>query len=462
MTTRGGPHIAVIDIGKTNAKLVLVDSGEPTELGTRTRPNTVLTGDPYPRYDIEALWQFILDALAALHREHGVDRIIATTHGAAAALLDAQGDLALPVLDYEHGGPESVAADYDAIRPSFAETGSPRLPAGLNLGAQIFWQSRHFPKAFRDVASIVMYPQYWGFRLTGVTANEVTSLGAHSDLWNPQTRDYSAIVDRLGWRPLFASIRKAADRLGTIRPEIAEQTGLRQDTPVYCGLHDSNAALLPHLLSRRPPFSVVSTGTWVIAMAVGGAPVVLDPLRDTLLNVNALGDPVASARFMGGREYAVLTAGLNGVPSAEESAAVLSRLTMLLPSVQSGSGPFPNRKAVWRRDTGISPGERHAAISFYLGMMTSVCLEAIGAEGITITEGPFARNDLYSRMLSAATGRSVLPTVTEGLGPSMGAALVASNAAWSAPPEEAIIFEDDEQWRSYARAWRAETHLQAV
>ena len=29
-----------------------------------------------------------------------------------------------------------------------------------------------------------MYPQYWAYRLTGVLANEVTSLGCHTDLWN--------------------------------------------------------------------------------------------------------------------------------------------------------------------------------------------------------------------------------------------------------------------------------------
>ena len=41
-------------------------------------------------------------------------------------------------------------------------------------------------------------------------------------------------------------------------------------TPVLTGIHDSNASLLPHLIDRKPPFAVVSTGTWVIAMAIGG------------------------------------------------------------------------------------------------------------------------------------------------------------------------------------------------
>ena len=53
-------------------------------------------------------------------------------------------------------GPDELAAEYDAVRPGFAETGSPRLPAGLELGAQVFWQFRCFPKEAARVAAILM------------------------------------------------------------------------------------------------------------------------------------------------------------------------------------------------------------------------------------------------------------------------------------------------------------------
>ena len=142
---------------------------------------------PYPHHDVEALWTFILDSLARLNREQRIDAISITTHGATAALVDAAGELALPVLDYEFDGPDRLAADYDAVRPPFAETGTPRLPLGLNLGAQFFWQQKRFPAEFAKAAAILMYPQYWALRLTGVAANEVTSLGCHTDLWNPWT-----------------------------------------------------------------------------------------------------------------------------------------------------------------------------------------------------------------------------------------------------------------------------------
>ena len=449
-------HIAVIDIGKTNAKVALVDTQRFAEVAVRSMPNRVLRSGPYPHYDVEGTWSFILDALGILNREHPIDAIVATTHGASCALLDAEGALALPVLDYEYEGPDSLAADYDFIRPTFAEIGSPRLPGGLNLGAQIFWQSRRFPDQFANVTAIVTYPQYWALRLCGYAANEVSSLGAHTDLWRPAAADFSSLVDTLDWRALFAPIRNASDQLGTILPDIAAQTGLSLQTVVYCGIHDSNASLLPHLLARRPPFTVVSTGTWVVSMAIGGAPVRLDPTRDTLLNVNALGAPVASARFMGGREYDMLTAGLNADVTPADVAAVLEKNIMHLPAVQQGSGPFPDRAAAWRGAAGISPGERQAAIWLYLALVTAVCMDLIGADGPGVIEGPFARNPLYLRMLAAASGRGVIPKTGSGTGTSLGAALLASGCELPPAEAEQTITNTDPAWIAYARAWRAE------
>src|SRR5438445_4878340 len=230
----------------------------------------------------------------------------------------------------------------------------------------------------------------------------------------------------MGWRRLMAPVRPAKDRLGPILPAIAQRTGIDPQTPVFCGLHDSNASLLPHLLSDTPPFCVVSTGTWVVSMAVGGSKVELDPARDTLVNVNALGDPVPSARFMGGREFSLLTEGQPQESGEDDVAAVLARKTLLLPSTQQGAGPFPHRTAQWVNAEGLNPGQRFAAISFYLALMTATCLELIGGDGPTTVEGPFAHNRLFIRMLAAVTGRRVLASETS-TGTSIGAALLASD-----------------------------------
>lgn len=447
-------HVAVIDIGKTNAKVALVDLADMREVALRRMANAPVLDGPYPHHDVELLWSFILDSLAEINREQRIEAISITTHGATGVLVDAAGELALPALDYEFAGPDTIAENYDTIRPSFAETGTPRLPVGLNLGAQLFWQQRKFPAEFARAAAMLMYPQYWALRLTGVAANEVTSLGCHTDLWNPWKADFSSLVDKMQWRQLMAPVRPAKDRLGPILPAHAKLTGLGPQTPVLCGLHDSNASLLPHLLSDTPPFSVVSTGTWVVSMAVGGNKVTLDPARDTLVNVNALGDPVPSARFMGGREFSLLTQGQSEDWTEADVATVLSGKTSLRPSTQQGSGPFPHHTAAWLNADGITNGQRYAAISYYLALMTATCLDLIGADGPTIVEGPFARNRLFTRMLAAATARAVIASEA-ATGTSIGAALLASDHGTAQGKGEKIEPPADPAWANYARSWRA-------
>ncbi|TGQ44652.1 MULTISPECIES: FGGY-family carbohydrate kinase [unclassified Mesorhizobium] len=447
-------HVAVIDIGKTNAKVALVDLASMREATLRRVANAPAADGRYPHHDVERLWTFILGSLAEINREQRIDAISITTHGATAVLVDAAGQLALPVLDYEFDGPDSFAADYDEIRPAFTETGTPRLPVGLNLGAQLFWQQRSFPAEFAKAAAILMYPQYWALRLTGRAANEVTSLGCHTDLWNPWKADFSSLVDKMQWRRLMMPVRPAKDRLGTILPALARQTGLDPQTPVFCGLHDSNASLLPHLLSDKPPFSVVSTGTWVVSMAVGGRQITLDPARDTLVNVNALGDPVPSARFMGGREFSVLTEGRSEDWTEADVATVLARKASLLPSTQQGSGPFPHHTAAWLNADGINTGQRFAAISFYLALTTATCLDLIGADGPAIVEGPFARNRLFVSMLATATARVVIASEA-ATGTSIGAALLASDHRLAQGKGEKTDPPADPAWANYARSWRA-------
>nr|CAD6617017.1 carbohydrate kinase [Rhizobium sp. Khangiran2] len=420
------PHrVAVIDIGKSNAKVALVDLERLEEIAVRKRPNLVLVATPYPHYDTDGLWSFILTSLAELQASHGVDAIVVTTHGAAAALLNADGDLAAPILDYEHYGPDRMASEYDAIRPSFTETGSPRLPMGLNLGAQLFWQFATFPDIRERTHAIVTYPQYWVARLTGAVANEVTSLGCHTDLWRPYENRFSSLVEQQGWLPLMAPIRRAKEKMGCIKPEIAAATGITADTVVYCGIHDSNASLYAHLVSRASPFAVVSTGTWVISMVIGGRTVPLDPHRDTLVNVNALGDPVATSRFMGGREFSSIMDGREARYQEDDVVSVITDGAMLAPSVERRSGPFPGRIHYWTvEEAKLSDGQRYVAVSFYLAMMTAIGLEIAGADGDILVEGPFSQNPLYLDMLASACRRPVFGVT--GTGTSIGAALLAA------------------------------------
>jgi sugar (pentulose or hexulose) kinase len=453
--TNGLRHIAVIDIGKTNVKLALVDRAAMVERAVLTQPNVVLPGPPYRHFETDRHWDFVLAGLAQFQASHGVDGISVTTHGACAALLGEDGALATPVLDYEDDGPLQTALAYDSLRPDFAVTGSPRLGTGLNLGAQLHWLLAQDASLLERVRNVVTWPQYWGYRLTGLLACDVSSLGCHTDLWEPRSERFSGLVAALGLQEKMAPPRRPNEVLGTVLPAVAAATGLRTATPVVCGIHDSNASLVPHLLTKTAPFGVVSTGTWVVCMAIGGGDPVLDGARDVLVNVAADGRAVPSARFMGGREFEMVRAGRASVSTVADETAVLAAGLMLWPSVVAQGGPFPGYAMGWNDVAGgYSDGMQEAALGFYLALMTAECLELASAEGPVIVEGPFGANAAYCRMLSAVCGRQVLRAGSL-TGTSVGAAMLFGAPDLPPPLVDTVQASNLAEYRTYAQVWRA-------
>jgi len=444
--------IAVIDIGKTNAKVVLIDGDTGSQLATRSTPNTVRRDGLYPHADVERLAVFITESLRDIHAEHGIEGISITTHGATGALM-AGDRLAMPVLDYEHEGPEQTGAGYGKIRPEFNESLSPRLPNGLNLGAQIYWQSQTCAEQFAEVTAILAYPQYWAWRLTGVMASEVTSLGCHTDLWAPQTGTFSSMVAERGWTGLFPAAKPANSVLGTILPELSVATGLPANTPVTCGIHDSNASLIPHLGAHEAPFTILSTGTWVIAMTVGGDTSHLDATRDSLANVDAFGRAVPTARFMGGREFDMLAPGAVE-PTEADIASVIAKDVQALPSFMAGVGPFPGSVGRWTKDPeGLSAGERTAVVSLYLALVTQACLELAGVGKQIVIEGPLARNALFGEALARLTGVKVSAS-GDATGTSLGASMLFGGTHTAAAPGLDRPPLQTEGFDAYCARWR--------
>lgn len=421
--------VAVVDLGKTNSKLALVDTANAQEIQVLTQPNTIRTDDRYPCIDRQAIESFIVDALHDSCQSFDIDALTVTTHGATAALINKQAELALPVMDYEFAGVEALSADYDAIRSPFEQTGSPRLPVGLNLGAQLYWQQHQFAQEFATVQSILTWPQYWVHRFSGALHNDVSSLGCHTDLYAPRQKDYSTLVTHAGWQALMPQTQTSGQLCGSVKSSWLKRIRRKKELPVYTGIHDSNASLVPYLMAQAAPFSVVSTGTWFISMAVGGRHVALDESRDILFNVNAQGDPVASARFMGGRERELLAV------SGHDRHAAIDRLltdnelldSMLLPSVVPGTGPYPDSQARWINEP-TDPGMRDTLVALYLAMMTARCLQLIGADGPTFIEGPLAEDTLFASMLKVVTDRPVSIS-TNQTGTSVGAAMLVNTGS---------------------------------
>ncbi|MGA7712582.1 MAG: hypothetical protein WCA81_11820 [Rhizomicrobium sp.] len=406
--------VVVLDVGKTLAKLTMW-SPERRLLRRRDYRNKRVTSDGYPALDVGGIETWLTETLKDFSQLGDIVAIVPVGHGAAACLIDDDG-LCLAPLDYEAEPPAELRAHYLSLRDPFALTGSPSLPAGLNLAVQLLWLETIAPdRAARGL--IVTWPQYWAWRLCGVAATEVSSLGCHTDLWMPAAGRPSPMAVNRGWAKRLAPLHHAGDLLGSVSAEWRDRCTLPNDCLVLCGLHDSNAALwamrgYPEVGGRE--CTVLSTGTWFVAMRSGPADAKIDlaPLhesRDCLVNVDVAGKPVPSARFMGGREVELIE-----VPTAspvdlkaKKNLLVHTAETMIkdgvfvLPTFQKGVGPFPANVGRWERQQPADQLGRRAMAGLYLALVANVSLDLIDSKDTLVIEGRFVDDPVFTRALAA-------------------------------------------------------------
>ncbi len=404
----------VVDIGRTNAKVSLWNAD--TRMVERcVRANeTSKSPSGYQTLDVAGIDAWLLESISAFARLGPVARIITVGHGAAAALI-RNDEMYLDPMDYEDDASSEEQAEYGALRDPFCKTGSPLLPVGLNLGFQLHRLEQMTGKIPDDV-QILPWPQFWSWRFCGVPASEVSSLGCHTDLWRPTDRTFSEMANSRGWAKRMAPLRQASDVLGPVSAEVAAQTGLNPDCEVLCGMHDSNAALLAargHTLIATGDATVLSTGTWFVAMRslTSNDEVDLSNLeeaRDCLINVDVLGQPTPSARFMGGREVEriasidsfALTDGIEAEEFLRRLPALIRKYEPAIPSFVQGVGPFPCSAGQWP-DRPDDPIDERVLMHVYLALMADTSLDLIGSRDHLLIEGRFAEDPVFVRVLAS-------------------------------------------------------------
>jgi len=152
-----------------------------------------------------------------------------------------------------------------------------------------------------------------------------------------------------------------------------------------------------------------------VAMRLATDPLAMDMLpeaRDTLVNVDAYGQPVPSARFMGGREIETVieldTRRVDIKPDQprllDAVPALLERGTMMMPTLAPGFGPFPQGHSGWLDAPAEWAGtwySRRAAICLYAALVADTALDLIGSKERLLIEGRFAEAEVFVRALAA-------------------------------------------------------------
>ncbi len=457
-----GKYIAVLDIGKTNKK-VLIFSDELKMIDSEYKSiEADETGDIHFEKTTETK-EWFFDTLADFAKKYDIGSISISTHGATFVCIDKKGKLSMPVVAYttptddnfqdkffeKYGTPEELQRKYLTCN----------LGGLTNLGKGIEFVKETYPNEFANTAMILNYPQYFGFELTGNYGAEPTFLGCHSYLWDNDKKGFSDIIKEIGAKDKVpAKIENSNAILGTIKPELHKKLGLSEDVIVTMGVHDSNSSLVPYIIQASEDFILNSTGTWCVAMCPNDDTNYTqnDIETGSFHNINIFGEPVKTSTFMGGGErvfYADLFKklyGLKGYPDFNQEIYddIIGKCeTFILPGYMEGTGPFPKStsriihkgkvidpKTLENPDDGPEcfkdPEYAYAVLVLSLAIQSSIQLQNIGLKDnmSVYIEGGFRFNTGYHAALANLCHNSkiVLSDLEEAT--AFGAALLAKSA----------------------------------
>ncbi|HMB00790.1 MAG TPA: FGGY family carbohydrate kinase [Spirochaetota bacterium] len=433
-----GKYIAVVDIGKTNKKLLVYDTA------LNLLDSTI---DRIPEYtanhinfeDVSKLTGWLKNSLATFNKKYPLDIISVTTHGATAFCLDSKGKLSTPPVAYTTETDDSFSSRFFSRTGSREElqqkTATAEIGSMVNVAKKIFFLQQTYPERFKKTTNILYMPQYLGFLLTGNIGCEPTYAGCHTYLLDPYKKKLSFVADKLGIRKqLPADFKNSWDILGHVSSAFAGATGLSTECRVTMGVHDSNSSLVPFLIKKHN-FILNSTGTWCVAMhPCSDISFSNDELgKPVFYNMNISFDPVKTVVFLGGMEFDTYTSilkqhcGMQDFPVWEQDLyqqVLTEKKLFFLPSVLKGAGIFPesvsrvieNGKSYSLTD--IKQGHyppcfadyklAYAALNISLAIQTCIAFKMAGfdGEGQVFTEGGFRNNLPYNKLVSALLPQS--------------------------------------------------------
>jgi sugar (pentulose or hexulose) kinase len=463
--------IAVLDMGKSNVKLSAVTAGGHV-VETVSLPNTPLPGPPWQHHDVSGIGDWAMDQLAVLCRRHSIASLIATGHGSGGVLVLADpdapdGGVALPMVDYEQPLPAEVDAAYRPLAGTFADRGSAIMQAATHQARQMLWMEMAEPRRFAKARWYLGLPQYWAWRFSGVAAAEYSFLGAQSHLWNMPQQRYAPIVAAQGWRHLMAPLAHAGQALAPLRPALVRHFNLPEGIMVHTGAHDSSTNFYRYQAAGLSNMVVVSTGTWIVALADAVPVETLVEARNMTINCDMAGHVVGGALTMGGREF-IHVAGAQP-PAALADLALVAQLveqgTFAVPAFGADGGQFPGSasrgKTVGPPPQG--PAQQLALAVLYMALLTQTCADVLAPGRRLILDGSYLRDPAYAAVVAALRHPAETRVNAEGYGVAAGAALLCGHARRQAPMQIQLFTPPANRALSglsaYAHRWRELAHL---
>ncbi|MEE9437765.1 MAG: FGGY family carbohydrate kinase [Saprospiraceae bacterium] len=289
----------IFDIGKTNKKYFLFDDEFNTIESDSLSFDEIVDDDGYPCDDIEVIKTWILEVYKGLLSKYvgKLSYVNISSYGASIVHLDKDFKIVTPLYNYIKPVDDSIFKPlynkYKGVAEMSRMTGSPKLEL-LNSGFQLYWLKITKEKIYSKISYSLHLPNYLSYLFHNVLLSEYTSIGCHTAMWNFDSMKYHQWINDEKITDKFSSIVK-----GDSKYEIAN------NIHVGTGLHDSSAALIPYIKTRKSKFILLSTGTWSIAFNPfnNEALTTFQLTNDCLTYLSIDGAPVVASRLFLGHEH---------------------------------------------------------------------------------------------------------------------------------------------------------------
>jgi L-fuculokinase len=412
----------IADLGKTNKKLLLY--GQKLECLASAKKRI----DPYQKdglewENVEAFEKWLLSEVACWSASYDIKSICISAHGATMGLIGADEQEVMPVLSYTSKIDEQImqefSSQFGSPREVHQATSSPDLGI-INLARQIFAIKKLYPQAWARVKSWMPYNSYLAWRLCGIKSCEISYMGNHSGLWGHQKNDWGVIAKELGVDALASNFVSAWENLGELKAELVTTYNIKSCPKILTGLHDSNAALLPYLIHGKDVVpTILSTGTWCLAMGAGSSLELSEEDLDmgAYHNINVFGEPVKTVGFTGGYEYGWWTEFLGDMPELnmhDIEVFLNSEATIIFPGIMGGS-VFPKIKSGIYRNGEFFSGakiireqevwksrkkECACALNISLAIQATKAIQGVSqSDAPVVVEGGFINNNVFLELL---------------------------------------------------------------
>lgn len=438
------PVIAIIDIGKTNKKILLFDEDYKLVFEETKVITEIVDEDNFPCEDLDSLITFVTESLnKVLHKkEFDVRAINFSAYGASFVHLNDEGRPVTPLYNYLKPYPEELKKifyqSYGGEKDFAKITASPVL-GNLNSGMQLYFLKHAKPEKFNQIKYSIHLPQYISYIISGNIASDITSIGCHTNLWDFKKNEYHSWVNDENVIKKLAPVTECTKTITATFQKRTFKAGI--------GLHDSSAALIPYLLTIHKPFALISTGTWCITLnPFTEEPLTQDELQeDCLCYLSYTGKPIKASRIFAGNEHEMqvkkialhFNRNINDWNSIKYNPDIVSNL-------ESGNKKF-TQESKHLKQSFFSHRSLHDFTTYeeaYHQLIMDIIDQQYSSTELIIkgsdvkqifVDGGFSKNDLYMNLLAKAFNGFEVFAASMSNGTALGAALVI-HKSWNSKP----------------------------